>query len=286
MQFFFTNYNRAETLTNFPVLVVLTNGMAGATFDFSTFLTTNGYDLRFTDSTGLTNLNYEIESWSGSSANVWVQVPRFNGNCSIWAKWGNALQTNQPAYTTNGATWDSTFKGVWHFSSGAGLSTLDSTTNKNNGTNFSATATQGAVGGGMYAASGQYLDLPNNNNSLNVSGGDWTMQGWAKPSATLHWVNLVVVNSVYGIAGGANSRWSILQANNIVACTDSDPDGSFQHVLATHSGTNNNLYINGSLQASVYPDGNYNFGHPYCIGLGWPGNLFAGSLDEIRVGPS
>ncbi len=281
MQISFTNYNRAETLTNFPLLVVLSNGMAGATFDFGTFLTTNGYDLRFTDSTGLTNLNYEIESWSGASANVWVQVPRFNSNCSIWAKWGNISQTNQPAYTTNGATWDSTFRGVWHFPAGASLSVLDSTSNKNNGTNFSATAAQGAVGGGIYAASGQYIDLPNKNNSLDISAGDWTMQAWAKPTASLHWVNLVCANNYYGIAGGANSRWSLLQADNIVACADSVPDGSFQHMMATHSGTNNNFYINGSLQSSVYPDNNYYFGHPYCIGLGY--SSFAGSIDEVRI---
>jgi hypothetical protein len=42
----FGGYNRAETLTNFPALVVFSNNVAGSGFDYSTFLTPNGCDLQ------------------------------------------------------------------------------------------------------------------------------------------------------------------------------------------------------------------------------------------------
>ena len=289
MMISFTNYNRAETLTNFPALVVFSNGMAGAYFDFSTFLSTNGYDLRFTDSTGLTNLNYEIESWpigGSNAAYVWVQVPRFYSNCCIWAKWGNFSQTNQLACTTNGAAWDSTFKGVWHFPLGANLTALDSTSNHNDGTVVSATANNGVIGGGMNAASGsQYIELVNHINNLDVSTGDWTMQAWAKPSSSnIRWVNLVNVGN-YGINGTDYipvTKWGLLQNNSVAACADSSPDGSFQHVVATRSGTAQKIYINGSLQSGVDSEGNYALGGVCRIGAGAYGQ-FSGSVDEVRI---
>ena len=77
--------NRTEILTNFPVLVVLSNNVGGASsFDFSNFVTTNGTDLRFvTNLTDASSLNYEIESWNtnaGQASCVWVQVPLIPSN--------------------------------------------------------------------------------------------------------------------------------------------------------------------------------------------------------------
>jgi len=57
----FSGYNRPETLTNFPALVVL--GSQISNFNYNTFLSANGYDLRFADEATGTSLNYEIESW-------------------------------------------------------------------------------------------------------------------------------------------------------------------------------------------------------------------------------
>ncbi len=86
----FTNYERGEVLTNFPALVVLGTNISG--FNYGTFISPTGADLRFTTADGQTSLNYEIEQWNpAGSSFVWVQVPRFTNNVSILARWGDAL---------------------------------------------------------------------------------------------------------------------------------------------------------------------------------------------------
>lgn len=158
MKISFANYNKTEPLTNFPALVVFSNGMAGTTFDFSTFLSTNGYDLRFTDSTGTTNLNYEIDTWSTAGRSyVWVQVPKLTNNCSIWARWGDASQASQPTYTTNGATWANGYVGVWHMSQ---TNAQESTVKRYNGVASGNTNCSGFVGGAQAFGTGNQLNIP------------------------------------------------------------------------------------------------------------------------------
>ena len=127
MQITFGGYtNKSEVLTNFPVLVVLSNNV-GQNFTFADFVTTNGYDLRFYTNAADTGsgLNYEIESWNtnaGQACYVWVQAPTIptNGSGSIYAKWGDAANSNQLACTTNGAVWTNGYIGVWHFATTSG----------------------------------------------------------------------------------------------------------------------------------------------------------------------
>jgi hypothetical protein len=136
----FSGYTgRSETLTNFPVLVVLSNNVAGSGFDYATMLSGAGHDLRFvTNLTQTTSLNYEIETWNtnaGQASYVWVQVPALppDGTGAIWAKWGNAADGGQLPCTTNGATWAGSFAAVWHLSESSGTR-ADATGNGNNGT--------------------------------------------------------------------------------------------------------------------------------------------------------
>lgn len=60
MKILFSGYNKTEVLTNFPVLVVISNNMNGLLY--SQFISTNGWDLRFMNSDETRVLNYEIES--------------------------------------------------------------------------------------------------------------------------------------------------------------------------------------------------------------------------------
>ena len=98
----FSGYKGTETLTNFPALVVLGPGtITGFAYDDSP---DGGADLRFSDSTGLVELPYEIEQWNPAGKSyVWVRIPELvDANTSIWAYWNRAGQT-APDYTTNGA---------------------------------------------------------------------------------------------------------------------------------------------------------------------------------------
>ena len=130
MRIDFAGYTGADTLKNFPALVVFTNGLTD--FAFSQFKAANGGDLRFTDADKTTWLNYEIEQWpdqeSGGTAYVWVQLPALQGtNTSIWAFWGNPNAT-RPTYATNGAAWAQNFAGVWHALNPADTSALSDST--------------------------------------------------------------------------------------------------------------------------------------------------------------
>ena len=61
--------------------------------------------------------------------------------------------------STSTSAWDSNYKAVYHFGNGSTLSLTDSSTNANNLTNVAghlATATTGAVGGGINFSGSQY----------------------------------------------------------------------------------------------------------------------------------
>ncbi len=89
MQITFSGYEGATTLTNFPALVVFKKDMPD--FRYSQFTSQNGWDLRFTDATGMQVLSYDIEQWNtNGDSYVWVRVPALAGrNTSIWAYWNN-----------------------------------------------------------------------------------------------------------------------------------------------------------------------------------------------------
>ena len=149
---------RGTTLTNFPALVVLSNGMASG-FSYGDFLSLTNQDLRSPPRTAHSELNYEIESWNTNGGSyVWVQVTNLvDNNTCVWAYWGKA-GTNAPAYTTNGATWDSTFAGVWHLKQ---TNALDSTANTNNANLSVAIAdAAGEIGGADgFNGSSTYINI-------------------------------------------------------------------------------------------------------------------------------
>jgi autotransporter-associated beta strand protein len=141
----FTNYPFAETLTNFPALVRLGNHIPD--FDYNSFLTADGSDLRFRLA-GRTNfLNHEIDTWDESGESlVWVQVPEFSNGCALVAVWGDAAATNAAVYTTNGATWTAGYVGVWH---GRGTNLTDATARGHDAFTNSAAAAAGITADGL-----------------------------------------------------------------------------------------------------------------------------------------
>ena len=110
---------------------------------------TNGNDILFTDSSGTSKLNHEIESYVSSTGQLiaWVQVPSVSPttNTVIYMYYGNSSAGNQQSPT---AVWDSNYVAVNHFA-GPPLSGHDSTSNANNGTlENSPGAVTGKIGDG------------------------------------------------------------------------------------------------------------------------------------------
>lgn len=114
----FTGHRGAETLTNFPVLVVL--GTNVGSFSYNDLLSGEHDDLRFSDGVTANFLHYEVENWDTNGlSQVWVQVPAMTNGATIWAHWGRSGVT-APDYTTNGETWANNYVAVYHLAESGG----------------------------------------------------------------------------------------------------------------------------------------------------------------------
>ena len=154
MKVTFSGYNKAETLTNFPALVMFGTNLSN--FGYDQFESATAGDLRFGNASETRFLDYEIEKWNTvGQSYVWVRIPELvDSSTYVWAYWGNEADTNAPPSTTNGSVWASTFETVWHLGSAGGIEDLtDATVNgldlTDNGDSVNTTAKIG---------DGQYLD--------------------------------------------------------------------------------------------------------------------------------
>ena len=99
MEITFSGYTGGSTLADFPVLVVLTNGLPG--FSYSQMRSPeNGGDLRFTDESGSAWLNYEFETWSAFSGSA-VSAPTAISGCALWLRADAGVLTNEAGAVTN-----------------------------------------------------------------------------------------------------------------------------------------------------------------------------------------
>lgn len=119
--------------SDFPVLISVTDT------DIAAAAQTDGDDILFTSSDGVTQLSHEIEKYvSGTGELVaWVKVPSVSGSVDtvLYVYYGNPTVGNQEDPIN---VWDADFVGVWHLKEdpgpgGAG-DIKDSTSNANHGT--------------------------------------------------------------------------------------------------------------------------------------------------------
>jgi hypothetical protein len=129
----------AGPLTNFPVLISLTNSA------LQQYAQAGGNDLLFTSNDGSTKLAHEIESYTSSNGSLvaWVNVPLLSATSDtlLYLYYGNSSTTNQQSVA---ATWGSSFKGVWHFNNVF----TDSTSNNYVGTNTGTINAAGKISNG------------------------------------------------------------------------------------------------------------------------------------------
>ena len=295
----FSGYSKPETLTDFPVLVVLSTDISG--FSYSDFQSPAHDDLRFTDEAG-TELSYEVESWDPAGKSyVWVKLPSLvNSATKIYAFWGMAGQT-APAYTTNGSTWTSSYVAVYHLATvGSSLSAADAT-RVNNGTVVGdPAATAGKVDGG-----GSFLTGGNNNISIPDSPstritGKLTLSAWINPTS----INATYPGEIiekrnddasemnYGMwlwnDGTLNfhffdSDYRIFNSTGTVSLST----WTYVTIVVDESApTKLSMYLNGSLDSTpAYTGSMVSRTSPLHIGSGPYGDSyqFKGSLDEVRI---
>ncbi len=222
MEITFSGYTAGrEALTDFPVLVVLSDGSNGV--DFTDF-ETGAADLRFTAADEVTELNYEIETWNDADSKswIWVQVDPLTNNTTIYAYWGRLGET-APSYTTNGATWSNGYLAVWHMQD-ASNAPSDSALllNDNSGTDAGTDAmvVSAKVGRGYdYAATGR-VDIGNADD----------LSGLSESTVTLWYYKRSQGGGGYGTLLGVNNSWDWGLRHHITDSLDARLNGNYYNV--------------------------------------------------------
>jgi hypothetical protein len=185
------DHNDVDTaLSNFPILVYLSNSSSGRNNDDVSFIfdelqnDINRKKIAVTKSDGLTQCYIEIEEWDDVSeqAWLWVKVPNISSTADtvLYLYYDNdhtdnTVYVGDPNSTPAENVWDANFKGVWHMKE---VNATDSTSNSNDGTES---------GGVTYTDSGKidgaddfdgtdgYIDLPD---GFVQSADDITFAAW------------------------------------------------------------------------------------------------------------
>lgn len=255
-------------------------------------------DLIFTsDAGGSTLIPWEIDFYDGSNGILWVWVfissVSSSADTVFYMSYGDVSVTTQQNTSSLAPAnvWDSNYKGIYHLPNGSSLLANDSTSNGNNGTVNQATAQAGKIDGGALANTGG--TTPNitltNNSGLDISGGDWTVEGWFSPSSN---PNSYLYPASFNKNGleievGVSSTYqmSIMVNNAIYNHSSSQAAGVWTHFVATRTGTTYNIYTNGALDnAGIISDSGYT--SEYSLGGGYSDNIgdpYTGGIDEARV---
>ena len=234
-----------STQTDFPMLVSLQDSdLEGAR--------TDGHDIVFTDSDGISVLPYELEAFTKSTGTLvaWVKVHSLSNGKVIYMYFDNSSATDQ---SQPAATWISSYAAVWHLAS---ASATDSTANGNSATANTATQTaSGKIDGANSYDGTQLTTVPTVSN--NYFNGQYS---WAQS----FWVNFTGVSSDnYGaiIANNGSEGIFIIQdggnyyldlygyGGDHLSTGILSPSTWYQVVLVD---TNNSLkiYINGNLDST------------------------------------
>jgi formylglycine-generating enzyme required for sulfatase activity len=301
MKIRFAGYNKAETLTNFPALVMFGTNIQN--FAYDQMQSPNGWDLRFTTSNQVTPLNYEIAQWTtNGNSYVWVQVPAISSsNDYIWAYWGNPSAAGQPAAcTTNGSTWDANcFKGVWHL--GEKL-----TQNQSTGTNYDSTSygnhglqrnngwTNGIVGSAQsFNGSNAYI-----NTVASMTNGamtnTMTLSLWVNVLGPWDWSSTMTMLNQYNgnVNYYFNNQVKQKQALNMGTADRSGNSslstGVWTYLTVTFlspGGYNSTCYMNGAYDGTASRVDKPGASGSWCFGKSGGGaySYFPGLMEEIRV---
>lgn len=281
-----------------------------------------GASIRFSKADSTTPLPYQIESWSATSAALWVKVDTVKGNNatqSILLHWGNgsaASESNGAAVfdTANG------FRGVWHMGADSVGVSRDATANRNHAVQQgTATAMQGAIGGArrLNASGGGDIDTVGINQSFDMSVNDRvTVSAWVRReggnaagsafegiAGVFDWNSggTGVNNRMYSLVHNANNGFSFHVsstggdgANEVIVNSGIVGEAVWTHAAATVDGSNITLYVNGVQAAQSAYTGNIYFPAslagvgPFTIGMlddngSGEGQYFNGGVDEVQL---
>ena len=300
-----SGYVGASTLTNFPVLVRLSESVTG--FDYDDFEQPNGGDLRFVLPNGQA-LEHEIQSWNEEGVSlVWVRIPELTAATEFKAYYGSDTADDHES----GRTCSDKYFGVWHLDTVTDGATPDSTghgltaTNRYPTIDASVMETDGVLGGSVFnnnnytSAGARGFVTPSYTNICNSLA--YTFSGWFNyrtynGAGTQH--RLLSTKTAWNSATGVEFETSSSSATTLTITgingsgnrvhpvgTRDASDGAWRKFTAVFNDKNVEFYTNGVWASSHTMGASLVHGDPgFAIGnnaaLGETG--VQGSIDEVR----
>lgn len=273
----------STTLNNFPIYIDLPKELEmQADFD----------DIRFVSgSCGSTGtyvpLNYEIENYTSSKAEVWVNVPSFtSGINQICMYYGNSL-TSSGQNSIN--TWNYNYQTVQHLEEVGTGTRYDSLYLRN----FTTSGYNGDEKVTGMVGSADNLDGVNDalNSTSNFlsNQGSFTIEGWIKPLAWGSRISLIGQNDALEFfLDGSNTIMFWTSGGGSASASYPYSLNSWHHIVAVGTGSSLILYFDGT-QVVSGGTSTTNYGssaYPVKIGEGVvdaTGGFFNGSMDEVRI---
>jgi hypothetical protein len=292
------NHTRVQAnLTAFSVLISLTSDS-----DLASHAQSNGNDILFTSSNGVTKLSHEIEKYTSSNGELvaWVKVPSLSSSVDtdLYMYYGNPTCGSQQDKTN---VWDTNFKGVWHLKedpSGTAPQMKDTTSNGNNGTSYGTMTTSDQVAGKINGS----LDFDGSNDEIQCGNAAslrittaLTIEAWTKTSSTgaiRGIVNKQVDTSPYNgyqlrKYSDNKFRFAIGNPSSYYAASDSAyTDSNWHYIVGVRRSGTNYLYVDGVQQAQTFSQSITDSGNNFDIGrayVTYTGYWWSGQIDEVRV---
>jgi hypothetical protein len=291
-----------EDLTDFPILISVTNNDLKDAAHGGHVQSSSGYDIVFYDSTETALLYHEIEYYYGNDGKLvyWVKIPLLDhdGDTDIYMYYGKANVVVNPSSTS---TWNASYLAVYHMRDKTGDNTkiYDSKGAKDLSQTNGATIVEslsGKVGDGYQ----EEFQADNNYASAALNQGvDYTIEFWCKPNKDYDddHVNREIYRGVtvpyspkiiyfnqddaskkcFGIAPHVSGSW-FRTTNN------ASPKNVWAHVAFTAK--NNAPHpVKGFLDGNKVIDANNTYSPAtdtnHYVGLST--NSYQGFLDELRI---
>jgi hypothetical protein len=271
----------ASNLTNFPVLVKLTDTDLRSTGNGGDVESPNGYDIVFTSSDGSTLLNHELEGYNASTGEIifWVRFPTLSptSDTEFFLYYGNAAQTTDQSVSS---TWDSNYQMVLHMDN-----VSDATSKGNNGTNHGTSSTSGVIGNAR-----RFQE--NNNNYISIADAssldlttDITISLWVNADnfgTTPDLLTKGTYTDAYSTWIRSNGTLRLATDGNTLTSSNSISQGSYAYVTFTKTTSGRAIYINGVLRGNDNTGTNFSTNNdPLTItSSSYPIN---GTIDEVRI---
>ncbi len=289
----------STALTNFPILISITDNALKASASGGYVKKSGGKDVLFTLDHSA-KLSHEIEKYDGTTGNLiaWVKISSLSATAStsIYMYYGNQSSSDQQD-TTN--VWDSNYKGVWHLkeSSSCPVTITDSTSNALNASCASSPtySSSGKIGG---SRSGDGSDDALVTGSRAVTS-NYTVSMWYKAPAAPssgNWDAPLTWNSSndQGIAFNYDATdapyrqaWSHYDSGyTALKYTTSLQGSTWYHMTIAYDGTTARAYLNGSQEASATVSAMTDSGTErvnILAGIGGTSDFDNGEIDEVRI---